>query len=316
MPRELSKSKKKAQKPAPTGESKFYEEVLNPRAWKQIVAALRPVVMSLSDSPSHTRALGEMPAQTLSDSDIEAITSRVLKRVPFYLRKARRPALTSTAADDLRRRLPSFLKQSFSAPNIDGEFLRRNAEFSGLKVRLIGKDCYVLANGLPGIVLLDVKDGGKVKLGNTAEDKSTVAQIAFIVDILLEITGLILGIIGLAVPFTGDAKAVEEMVSELARKTEFKAALRKLLKALQAGDFVEVLSFFEFLEQSGNLSEFLAHYFAGLGYWDYIWTIGKFVAWILAAFASGGAAIALHVAELGLDIIGIGKKLSDAGEVF
>jgi hypothetical protein len=103
---------------------------------------------------------------------------------------------------------------------------------------------------------------------------------------------------------------------KLISKKGFKEAMDKMAKGLKDGDYVGLLAFLEFLEGSLDISELLAHLFAGLGAWDYALTIVKFLAWLAAQFASGGTALAAELVGLAVDVAGLARKFVDLDKVF
>jgi hypothetical protein len=160
-----------------------------------------------------------------------------------------------------------------------------------------------------GLILAD----GQVVLGGgpTESPFPTVSKGAFAADLILELFGLVLGLIGLQVPKSaqnGFVKIIERMIENEA----FRDAFAALLKGLRSGSWKAILEFFEALEGMGNLSELFAHVFSNLSGWDFLVTFLKLVAWLAAVVAGPGTvAMVAKLAELVLDLVGLGLKMHE-----
>src|SRR6266446_8442824 len=241
----------------------------------------------------------------ISESEIGKVVAATMERLPFYLSAAGRRLPTSSEADDLRLIIAGFVRQQFNIPSLDSELILRNTEFAGIRAHIREENFFVTINGRVDLGLFDIQ--ADTKAGG---EKSDAAKVALVIDLVLEIIGLILGIIGIKTPKI-DPKSLEKSFARLVKEPAFQDAFKKLLEALKQKDWKAILKFLEYLEGSGNLGEILAHIFAELHWYDYAITIAKIIAWIIAATATGGAALAAKIVALALDIAGLLFKLPE-----
>lgn len=292
--------------------SVVFPDVIDVTLWDEMARNAAPFARKV-------RRLGLLDIEprpaALSEPEIKRILAKVRKRLPAYLKAAGRRALNREEVKNFEHEISAFLRQATSEPVVDGPALRRADALLGIRTGVVDGRYFLTLNSRPAL-LLNTTAGSTLQLsaGGTVHEASGVATAAFIVDLLIEVFSIVFGIVGITLPAQPDHKAIEKLCHQLFRSEAAQDALLKLLKAIKDGDVKGVFAFFEFLEGSGNLLEFFAHFFAGLGYWDYVITIGKILAWIAAGFASGGAAVAVKAVNLALDIIGLAVKCQHANE--
>lgn len=271
---------------------------------------------TLNDMAKHARPLLEYLAKNkpftpkdldkrISQSEIDRVVVSTMKRLPVYLRKAKRRLPTKPEAEDIRLTITKFLEEQFNAPSFDSQRILGTTEFAGIRAHTLENNFFASINGRIDLALFDVN-------ADTEEghEKSDAAKIALVIDFVLELIGLILGIIGIQTPKI-DPASLEKSFARLVKDPAFQDAFKKLLEALKQKDWKAILKFLEYLEGSGNLGELLAHIFAELHWYDYAITIAKIIAWIIAAAATGGTALAAKIVALGLDIAGILIKVPE-----
>jgi hypothetical protein len=246
------------------------------------------------------------PSPLISDRDIERVSQRALRRLPSYLRRAKRRQPTAAEMDDLRRTLPDFLDRAFRRPSLDADLILRSTEFAAIRATALGNNFFFTRQGHVEGAVFDIDDGTTKE----KEHKSALSGLALAIDLTLEVLGLILGIIGIAAP-KFEPSLLEGAFKRMADESWFKAALRKLIEGLRQKDPGAMLEFLDALEQSGNLGEILGHMFAHMSGWDYFITTLKIIAWIVAAVGSAGAAMAAKLVSIGLDIVGLILKLPE-----
>ncbi len=244
-----------------------------------------------------------------SEAELSRAVDYAIKRIPVYLRASGRSALKADERDSLRRELTGFLKDWFSSPSFDVPLMRANAENGGFRGTaqngpLILADNYRL-------ILANERKTTLFGEGPEESSNSTAAKGAFAVDILLEILGLVLGLIGIGVPKSAQ-NGIVRIIDRMLENPRMKKAFSKLLRALSSHKWKEILEFFEDLEEYGNIYELFSHFFANLSRWDFIITMGKILAWVAAvASGAGWAAIVYKLGEVALDLIGIANKIPE-----
>jgi hypothetical protein len=289
------------------GRSKFYADVLAADVWNDLCDFVEMIDFSGKFEPAQ-------PYRGLSQEHIEKVAALVRERLPLYAKAADRPAPTASQLDEVDRVIRVFLIDAFSRPVFDFAEMQSAAEFAGYKFGFASGDFFLTRHKLPGLILADVKNGGTIEIANQEREGTTVQKVAFVIDVALEVFGAILGLIGVRAALKPDAKAIDDLMRAILSRAEGREAIKRLIDGLRNRDPVAIFAFLEFLEQSGNLAEFIAHAFAGLDNIDYYLTAAKVIAWFAAIFLPG--AIAIKIAALVADLVGIGLKVAHADEVF
>ncbi|KAF6244926.1 hypothetical protein [Nitrosopumilus sp. b2] len=298
MIKKRGKSRVSKKKTKPSKGDIVYGELFNEKTVKSLLQTARPMLKELSE----LKPLSPQNIYTgLNDKEVDKIINTALKRLPIHLKKAKRRLPTKIEYEDLRRVGTEFIKTEFTTPSFNAQLIQHSTELSGLKFQRFNNDFFILYNGKVDTVLYNVSDD---------EEKSIIAKLAFAVDLTIEVFGFILGIIGIVAPKV-EPSLIEDSLRPLMGQPWFKRAWRKLIDGLRQKDPGAVLEFLDALEGAGNLGEILGHFLAGLAWYDYAITILKIIAWIVAAVASGGAALAAKMITLGLDLVGMYLKLKD-----
>lgn len=293
---------KRSKKQDLQGRASIFGKIFDEKSLNDVVRHARPLLEYLAKNKPFTP---KDPDSRISESEIDKAVALTMKRLPLYLRKAKRRLPTKSEADDIRLFIAKFLKQQFSHPSLDSQLILRNTEFAGIRAHTLENNFFANINGRVDLALFDI--GADTEEGH---EKSDVAKVALVIDFVIELFGLVLGIIGIQTPEI-DPASLEKSFARLVKDPAFQKAFKELLEALKQKDWKAILKFLEYLEESGNFTELLAHFFAELGWLDYALTIAKIIAWIIAAVASGGLALAAKIVSLGLDISGILNKIPE-----
>jgi hypothetical protein len=259
-----------------------------------------PRIRGLRIQPS--QALRPLTAQQIDHS-----VDRAMRQLPRILSAiGHKQRLTEAERETIRRGTADFLDGWYRSPKIDFDLIRANAEMLGFRGSP-GTVPMVLGNRLQ-LILADTQGPLLLRDGTREVTNEEVPRGALIVDLIFEVVGLILGLIGLSPP-QGARKGLLEWLASVSKNDTFKKALEKLLKDIAEGKWTGILNFLDALEQSGNLHELLLVFAAHLGWIDAVLTIIKIIAWIVAALVPGGqVAFIAKLVGLAADLLGISHK--------
>jgi hypothetical protein len=309
--------------------SKVYPTLFSVNQWKELLGGTSAWI----DKPGLFPRMAPL-YQTPSDESLRMAAAAAVGRLPAWMEASGREPLTSEELRAATLFARSYLRTLFTAPTFDGPLILRNANVLGWKETVLNNaDFTFTVKGAPALLFFDTKDGLSVPISDNRDDhakKSTIAKIAFVADIVIEVIGVLAGLIGVSIPVA--AKEEEEAIKEIVKKLllkdgfdkkfeAFMAALKRIKELVFGSDewkvaWKEIFSFFEFLEGGGDLGEIVSHLLAGLSAWDYALSGLKFLCWLAALFLSDGLALVAELVGLGLSIAGIIVKGKDAGEIF
>lgn len=258
-----------------------------------------------------------------SYAEIDRLVARAMRHIRALLKaRGERRRLTAAERSTIRREVARSTHAWFAAPSFDAAHVLRMTEFAGVRARLLGNRFFLVQDGaiLYSTPAYQAPFPECVPCKNDEEAERGARALGFGLDIMLEVFGLVFGVIGLTIPKpTGEGTAeVRKLLAALLSKDWFKRVWENLVNALRSGSAADAgkaaIEFMEALEQTGNLAEIYAHLLAGMHWYDYLITFLKIVAWIIAATATAGIAMAAKIIGLGLDVIGLGIKLHEASE--
>lgn len=244
----------------------------------------------------------------LTDREIDQSVRKAMRMLPEYLKVAKRGRLTQNETQEAAEIARAYLKEFSTAPRLDTQEILEATNFVGIKIENMPTNFFATVDGEVDMNIAYTSD-------SRPPDEKAARQLYFAVDLTLEIFGMILGIIGLGGAVKDAAKKpLLTAFGKLLKKRDFRAAFKALLEGLKANNPKAIVEFLDALEAMGNLSELLAHIFAGLDKWDYIITFAKFLAWLAAAALSGFLAFIAKLFNVFLDIAGIIVKIDHLDE--
>lgn len=254
-------------------------------------------------SPARATLTG--PLLPLPSEVFEQILAKTEKMVAQCLKMSKvKP--TDAQQWRLQRMMRNRLRQLSERPVLDFGLLRNNH----------AAICPVLASA--GGLLLASDAGAPLILANTrapGNPLGVAGTIAYVVDVILELISTLLSIAGVVIALEGAAakwlgEAIEKILSTTGGRNLFKA----LFKALAEGDWKKVGELLEELDIVSLTYQFSTHACANLSWVDFALALASFFGTIAAmAFP---ATWPLKLIPVAADMIGLGVKLSHAGEYF
>jgi len=251
--------------------------------------------------------------------EIERLAAAVVRKLPGYLKAAgARRRLTAAQRTEIHREISGFVYDWFRGPVIDVPLIQRMTEVAQLRTQLLGNRFFLTQAGR---VLYATPTFADIVLGcelcPTEHEREEAAKaFGLALDVMLEVFGFVFGLVGLAVPHPNEegVKGIANILRAIWNEPWFRRAWKDLIDAFMTGGPADkgraVMRFMEALEGAGNLGEMLAHFMAGLGWWDIVITAGKIALWIAAAVASAGYALAAKILSAVLDLVGLAVKFT------
>jgi len=136
-----------------------------------------------------------------------------------------------------------------------------------------------------------------------------------IMDVILEVFGIILALVGFKAP-RPNANTLKGPMQKLIKHHGFRAAFKKLMKGLDDGDPMAILIFIQYLRAVGVFGEIAAAWLANLGWFDYAAALIRLVAWILLATGTGGAALIMKIGQVMLSVGELYGKVGQLGRMW
>ena len=147
------------------------------------------------------------------------------------------------------------------------------------------------------------------------ENKNAVTDGAFVVDILIEIVGLLTSLVGLKIKLPNDAMSkIKLAIAAFIRSPRGRRVYLDLLHAIRIADWGKVFRLIHKTELGTIFGEIFAHMFADMSWKDYAIAIGKLLVFIGICAVSGGAGLTLKLAAVALDLVGLGLKVKHGYE--
>lgn len=192
--------------------------------------------------------------------------------------------------------ISTFVDNFFENPSINSSLILANNRNSGLTITQVGNNYYSVENSIPLLLASTVTGSG--------------AKAAFSVDVIIEFISLLTSLAGLSIKMPkGARKAIARTIAKFARNPRNKKLLKELYFALYRQDWTKILHIIDKVEFSTFIGEIFHHTYAEMGIEDYIVTALKFAAFLALIVATGGWALGIRIAAVGLDVLGIGIKL-------
>lgn len=238
-----------------------------------------------------------------SQKDVDRAFNEAVKTLRVVARKAKKRMPAPADLERLRANISRELVSFFNDPWIDRAAIENNLANVPIIVRFADQNLAYQANDRLGGVLL-----------NTTQDGDAVAYYILLIDIILEVIGLILGCLGLKFPKPNAEKLVGRLWDAI--KTDgFKEAMKKLIKALKERDALAIIQALTLLRELGVLGEILTGYFADLDWLDYAIAILKFLAFLALALGTAGGAALVKIAAVLLNTVEILVKVRQLGKI-
>ncbi|MDJ0820293.1 MAG: hypothetical protein QNJ09_00615 [Paracoccaceae bacterium] len=234
-----------------------------------------------------------------------SVLDRALK--PSGRRAARRREL-----QDLEPMLRKFVRESMDTPVFDAPLIIANDRALSPFFSYVNGAYFAVEAGVPASFFQFRGDDVLVDF----DDDELVAT-AFVVDVVIEIIGLVCSAVHLPIPMAKGARAaIRRALDAFLKKSQNRRLLRELLELLAVGDWAAVFDLILITELMTIFGEAIAHVFAEMAFEDYLIALLKLIAWMAAivaaaaatAGASGPAILAIKLAPVMLDLLGLGVK--------
>lgn len=227
----------------------------------------------------------DQPTQVAIDSAVAG----AMADLPSFVAEAGLPALSPDQLAQVERIVKAWLPRDWRYPSVSSDSVLKGADM-GLAFTITHDHFFATIDGKVDTALFTL---AQIQLDADA------AKVIAIIDIILEVIGLILGALGLAFP-KADAASFSGSLAGLIKSAGFKAAFQALLQGLKDRDPKAIIIFLNFLRAQGVLSEVLSKMLGDMDWIDWAIAIAKFLAFLGLALgtAGGGAFVKLAVALL------------------
>lgn len=252
------------------------------RSMRAFVEEMRPAMLKGVTVPSR--------------SDVEQAVDEAIATLPGLLARAGRRAMHAGEELDLREQVVIDVHRFVTTPELHADVAIANHALVPIMARGSGGTLALMANGQLAATfnLADI----------TARDAAVAVMI---VDILLEIIGLILGLLGLRFP-APDARVMTGPLLEVMKTDGFKEAMKKLLRGFIIGDALAIMQGLNMLRTLGVLGELVTGYFANLSTVDYLKAMARFLAFLALTLGTAGGGTLIKAAAVLLNAIEIATK--------
>jgi hypothetical protein len=271
------------------------------------IAGIEPSVFSVSTkslqalSP-HLRRIRE----AIPDIDVETVRKDLEARIPpqkdldravqagmtayeAERKRWRKPKPSRQQEEEMRERLAVSLRHDLTSLWIDEELVRYNVERSHLTVSILENKAFLVTpTGQVAMEVRDLRDPRSL-------DIQTLMQI---VDMLIEIGGLISALFGLRVD--PNSRTVQRVVeSRVTKDQRFRLALIEMLSrfgmhttnSIEIGKAIAMFMWKVYEECAGFWNDFARGLFEGVPWYQLAWYIAKFVGGIASLFMTAAATI-------------------------
>jgi hypothetical protein len=231
----------------------------------------------------------DLEARIPSQRDLERAVQAGMAAYEAERIRRRKPKPSRQQEGDMRERLAASLRHDLTSLSIDEELVRYNVERSHLTVSILENKAFLVTPS--GEVAMEVRDLRDMR----SLDIQTLMQI---VDMLIEIGGLISALFGLRVD--PNSRTVQRVVESRVNKDErFKLALIEMLSrfgmhttnSIEIGKAITMFMWKVYEECAGFWNDFARGLFEGVPWYQLAWYIAKFVGGIASLFMTAAATI-------------------------
>ncbi|MEK6154017.1 hypothetical protein WIW50_12180 [Flavobacteriaceae bacterium 3-367] len=239
-----------------------------------------------------------------TDKELESAVNSALELIPGHLEEA---GMVIPGEDDLKKLQPSLV-----------HWLKaQTTDTLDLKAAVAGEQIGLKSNYVNDTFIFSQE--GEVDTLIAMRDADFSDQLAafyiMIMDVILEVFGLILALIGFRAP-KPDARALGGPMKKLLKDEGFRKAFKKLMDGLEDRDPLAILIFIQYIRSVGVFGEIAAAWFANLGWFDYVAAIGRLLAWILLATGTAGAGVLLKLGQVILSAVEFYTKIGQLSRMW